>query len=128
MKPTGRISLKGKHRVEKLYQQKCYSIEFKRDVLEYWNKASVELIIRKFWPDEKNVERQRKMIYKWKKNKSDLVQPHIHSQHLALTRICPKGLSTVLPNELEKHLANWVREYRSERIPVSNQMVQIRAL
>jgi hypothetical protein len=73
--------------VEKLYQRKCYSIEFKRDVQEYWSKASVELTIRKFWPDEKNLERQRKIIYKWKKNKSDLVQPHLNSAHLALTLI-----------------------------------------
>ncbi len=66
----------------------------------------------------------RTMLYKWKACKEELRSLPTHCNVL---KIRPNGASTVLPPEIESYLANWIRSYRSEGVPISNQMVQLRA-
>jgi len=70
-KPTGRVSLKGKARIEKKYAYYTYKIEFKMAVLEYWEQATLEMTLTKFWSEmtPKELDTKRKLLYAWRKNK-----------------------------------------------------------
>jgi len=120
----GRPTVKKMPRVAKKYERKAYSIQFKRDVISYWEKTSMEHVIKKFWPDKIDCNGTRTMLYKWKACKEELRSLPLHCNVL---KIRPNGASTVLPPEIESYLANWIRSYRSEGVPISNQMVQLRA-
>ena len=72
-KPTGRVGLKGKARIQKKYALKSYNIDFKRAVLVYWEQATMENP-SKFCPEMKlkDLEIKRKLLYGWTKKKEDL--------------------------------------------------------
>jgi len=116
-KPTGRVSLKGKARIEKKYAYNTYKIEFKMAVLEYWEQTTLEMTLTKFWSEmtPKELDTKRKLLYAWRKNKGALKQP---SQLLTLCKIRPTGLACSLPSDVERYLANLIRSYRSEGIPI----------
>jgi hypothetical protein len=50
-KPSGRIGLKVTSRCEKKYSYRSYNIDFKMTVPAYWNEATVDHTLKKFWPE-----------------------------------------------------------------------------
>ncbi len=93
----GRPTVKKMPRVAKKYERKAYSIQFKRDVISYWEKTSMEHVIKKFWPDKINCNGTRTMLYKWKACKEELRSLPTHCNVL---KIRPNGASTVLPPDM----------------------------
>ncbi len=116
-------------RVEKQFCKKSYKIEFKLSVLAYWNDSTVDHTLRKFWSEIEGsaaIDSKRKMMYAWKKNMSQ-VQDVKALASCVKSKLRPTGVACVLPSDIERYLANVIRGYRSEGIPVSNSMVIMKA-
>ncbi len=64
------------------------------------------------------------MLYKWKKAK---IEENPLMRESKMLKIRPDGIGLVLPPDVEMFLANWIRSLRSEGIPVSNEMIRIKA-
>ena len=129
MPKTGRISIKGKKRVDKKYQRQSYNIEQKQAILKYWQECnSVESTILKFWPKcgKQEKETKRKLLYGWKE-KFNKIKDDLKMSQLNQAKLRPSGVSCVLPVQVEQYLASWIRSIRSEGIPVSNTMVTLQA-
>ena len=128
MPKTGRIAIKGTHRVEKKYERSSYKIEMKQAVVNYWRECNdVDSTLNKFWPKSSDEEREtkRKLLYAWKAQitqNENAIKPGLH-----VSKIQPSGIACVLPSDVEKYLANWVRSLRNEGIPISNQMMCLQA-
>ncbi len=124
-KPTGRTLVKGISKDSLSFKRTAYKVDLKLAVLAYWSEShDVERTLRKFWPNDLDYESKRKMIYRWKKAKP-MENPVLREAKLC--KIRPTGLGLVLPRDVELFLANWIRSLRSEGIPISNEMIRIKA-
>ena len=124
-KPTGRTSVKGTTMLKGTFKRTAYKIDLKLAVLAYWNSShDVECTLKKFWPNELDYESKRKMLYKWKKTK---IEENPVLRESKMLKIRPDGIGLVLPPDVEMFLANWIRSLRSKGIPVSNEMIRIKA-
>ena len=44
-----------------------------------------------------------------------------------LCKVRPTGVALVLPSDVEIFLANWIRSVRGEGIPISSEMIRLKA-
>jgi len=45
-----------------------------------------------------------------------------------LCKVRPTGVALVLPSDVEIFLANWIRSVRGEGIPISSEMIRLKAI
>lgn len=71
---------------------------------------------------------KRKSIYLWKRNKSQLEERcrKVSSRRKRKTR--PIGSATTMPKECEEEIVHWIIDLRSNGVPVSAKMLQLKAL
>ena len=127
----GRTSIKGKHAQPRQYKRVQYAYDFKLAVIQFYEfHGSIDSTIITFFshiaPSKRSALRAH--VVKWRKQKNTIadnarnVRTATHARHRA------KGLGTVLTPATEHVLVDWINGLRRDGIPVSNLMLQLKAV
>ena len=121
---SGRPSIKGISARKKKFVRRGYTYEFKQAVLEEMKTSGTEVGVVRFWPDARGERKAntKRMVRKWMREKAKILEiaPVLAAKKM---KIRPDGVSTVIPEEIEERIANWVRALRADGAPVSRELV-----
>jgi nuclear transport factor 2 (NTF2) superfamily protein len=124
----GRTSLKGVHSVATRYMRRAYRYGEKQVILRELDAHGFDHVVMVHWHGASSDQRRRisRLLSKWKGNRAKIEAAVTGAERKAF-KVRPSGVSLVLPVEMEDDLGCWVRAMRAEGVPVSQQMIMLRA-
>lgn len=124
----GRTSLKGTRRVPRKNLRRSYTYEFKQTALRNRGLYGLDHVIATHWPHASDRERPRisHLLSSWKSGRSKINAATTTSTRSSC-KARPTGVACVLSPDIEDDIGCWVRAMRKNGVPVSQQMIQIKA-
>jgi hypothetical protein len=126
----GRTSIKGKHSKQKMFKRVQYTYQFKHVVVQHYvGGGSVSDTIATYFSQQAPARRDdiRKLINKWKKNVDRIALMASNGATASQSRMRSVGLGTVLTRDVEEEIVGWVNDLRSDGVPISATMLQLKA-
>ncbi|RHY83425.1 hypothetical protein DYB35_009403 [Aphanomyces astaci] len=129
-KATGRPSVKNTIRNKPSYRTKTYSVLNRLCVINAARDDSYNSALDTYFPGLTGTPRKTawKRIHRWEQNRAVLEAAAAEPSQQHKKSLRPAGTSSTLDVAAEEGLAAWVNELRSEGIPVTNLLLQLRAL
>ncbi|POM57643.1 LOW QUALITY PROTEIN: hypothetical protein PHPALM_37814 [Phytophthora palmivora] len=100
-------------------------------VLDAWEQSgNIGAVLQAFYSElnEHAREKRRKLIYQWRKKRSDIELACQSARWRAKKKARQSGTGTVLPPEAEHELVVRINELRGEGVPISAVMLHLQAL
>ncbi|CAK4597751.1 unnamed protein product, partial [Aphanomyces euteiches] len=129
-KATGRPSIKNTQRKAPLFKITTSTVLKKLCIINAAAEHSYNYALDTYYPGLVGEPRMTawKRIYRWEQNRAKLEAAASQPSLQGKKSLRAKGTSTTLTTSDEESLSKWVNELRDEGIPVSNELLQTRAL
>jgi hypothetical protein len=129
-KATGRPSIKNQARKTPTFKINSYSITKKLCIINTARDHSIAKASQCFFPGLTGIQQKTawKRIYRWEQQRATIENAAREPSLRHKKSLRPVGTSATLPMEAEESIVNWLNELRGEGIPVSNILLQTRAL
>ncbi|ETV74347.1 hypothetical protein H257_10938 [Aphanomyces astaci] len=127
---TGRPSIKKVSRKVPFFKTTSYSVAKKLCIINAARDTSINDALDTYFPGLTGTPRKTawKRIFRWEQCRPTIEAAANEPSNRLKKSMRPQGTSTTLDKATEEGLADWVTELRSEGIPVSNLLLQSRAL
>ncbi|KAH9098297.1 hypothetical protein Ae201684P_017513 [Aphanomyces euteiches] len=129
-KATGRPSIKNTQRKAPFFKITTSTVLKKLCIINAAAEHSYNYALDTYYPGLVGEPRMTawKRIYRWEQNRAKLEAAASQPSLQGKKSLRAKGTSTTLTTSDEESLSKWVNELRDEGIPVSNELLQTRAL
>ncbi|RLN58737.1 hypothetical protein BBJ28_00026573 [Nothophytophthora sp. Chile5] len=114
----------------KRYNNAPLTYEFRLQAIRFFEASQMQKTLERFYPDTQGKSRdiKCKLIYLWVKNKAKIERGGSVHTTRAMRKLRKAGTATVLSQETELQLVEWITDYRAEVSPVSAVLLYIKAL
>ncbi|KAF0683358.1 Aste57867_24570 [Aphanomyces stellatus] len=128
-KTRGRPNIQGTHAVGTALKHKQCDYRSRYIVILHYRSYGMDSALDVYYRGLEGVEREstRKKILRWARDEAKIKRLALKYSTSKLIRQRDRGIGTVLPEEAEANLANWVSQLRQDGIPVSLSLLAMKA-
>ncbi|OQR86402.1 hypothetical protein ACHHYP_20489 [Achlya hypogyna] len=126
----GRTPIANRPHVSRQHLRRAFDCSYKLDVVMYLNKTlDINRVRWRFFPTLSDIEwdSKRKLVYAWRSLQESIEATVCSSMRILTKRRRKIGSGTVLTNDTEAIIINWIDALRSDGMPVSAHMLSLRA-